>query len=654
MLHFVDEEETGYCPHFTFVKFPGEVKHLRPYLSLRTYISLESSNFIKLQDQEETASIDTLIPIGTGACGEVFMHYGLGTALKRPHSGKELEDEVLAHQRIYAALARARITNSVGAAQVPKILSYHSRNDTEWWTRMSGSRAPGMTYTTDLLTTQRIMPLPKQVREALIKVLCHPHPLDQAMARKKKSYQHFLVRILLGSRIPIPPRTREWKGLRDYEADITVLESLGADILDYAQCMGVSMACVHFGAKMDARGVEFVLGTAPDPEITSRDQWVSPQKVETRVVNDFKRHLVSLWLIDFDECRPIELTEGGMNLAVSAFYDSEPFCPRPVVEGGPDRNLWDAFERGYMSKALDLRQDHLARYFCKRLFSKMKELKRKALTAESSDGDSSNGEVSSDPVSTGKPLWMEPRTRGRSKGNHHRKEPSAEKHFLCGSSTNKYLRVESSNKRRSSGKSSTGKPTHSQSSKNQNEPPGRLSTAKLASIMKSFTDHIPEIVITEPSPDSADEALFKVPVRNPARLKSRSSHRSSLAEALQKNSSVEDLVAAVSTLSESIHESPPLGSEGRLGSPPPPRNPARPDRGSWNEHSTTGYPWDESSEWGYSEDMSPMNGSSELSTPLARTSSWSPPLLPPRHPDHKGMEKRREQSLSNFHHLSKR
>ena len=108
-----------------------------------------------------------------------------------------------------------------------------------------------------LLEAKRIFPVPQVVRQALIDLYC-PEAIKDSVKRDPNS-KACLVRLYLG-RVSTPKRIFS---LRNFQLHIDQMLNLNMDTLHYAKVMGEAIAVIHWQAQIDARDVEFVLGSAP-------------------------------------------------------------------------------------------------------------------------------------------------------------------------------------------------------------------------------------------------------------------------------------------------------------------------------------------------------------------------------------------------------
>lgn len=115
------------------------------------------------------------------------------------------------------------------------------------------------------------------------------------------------------------------------------MEELGLDTGSYAKTMADALALMHWGARIDANDVEFVL--AP------------PRKVDSPPSSTFQSEYLGIhcmWILDFDCCQPISMDEAGIEKACVAFFKNDPFYPRPGSEKVADDKLWQIFKQRFL------------------------------------------------------------------------------------------------------------------------------------------------------------------------------------------------------------------------------------------------------------------------------------------------------------------
>ncbi|EXJ86310.1 hypothetical protein A1O3_03261 [Capronia epimyces CBS 606.96] len=221
------------------------------------------------------------------------------------------------------------------------------------------SRKPG-----DVICMERIFPLPQIIRNKIIDVFCQLDPPAREEAKKLPSNRDCLVRPYLG-RVRIAGSQKRLRAfsLRNYKLHLDQIQYLGLDAEAYATAMAKAMATMHWDIRIDAADIEFVLGSSPAEE----DTITRPKSLEqlqnltaktdtyTEVVvssPNFKQRLVSLWLVDFDACNDISMDETGVQQAVRAFVENEPYCPRPNGGTSYSDQLWRAFSTQYLATSM--------------------------------------------------------------------------------------------------------------------------------------------------------------------------------------------------------------------------------------------------------------------------------------------------------------
>ncbi|KAL9098659.1 MAG: hypothetical protein Q9163_005721 [Psora crenata] len=192
----------------------------------------------------------------------------------------------------------------------------------------------------DVLISERIPPIPFGTRSALIARFC---PLALAeIAMTQDANQDSLIRIYLGKRRDQPVLIESFS-LRNYPLCLDQMQELGLETATYASAMGESLAILHWQADCDAKGVEFVLGGTPSPlpiwvDSASRDLGRGREMAAT-----------SMWLLDFDQCHPLAVETMRVDNAVHAFFDNDPYYPRPFDGDAADQKVWLAFQETYLN-----------------------------------------------------------------------------------------------------------------------------------------------------------------------------------------------------------------------------------------------------------------------------------------------------------------
>ncbi|KAK9860817.1 hypothetical protein MYU51_006113 [Penicillium brevicompactum] len=298
-------------------------------------------NTIMKDTKEHTKEeeIFTLRKIGQGFCGTVWAA-PRGPALKREDGGpaRSLRNDFEMHQRVLQSfqepiLLRPRI-------QIPACYDFIKSSDHTWWSENQRRFPPGYTPC-NVILSQRIPPFPETTRRLLIGSYC-PQKIKSQILNSEPD-KDCLIRPYLGRR-----RTQRDNStsrftafsLRNFPLHLDQMELLGItprEINQYAEVMAETLATMHWVGEIDGRDIEFVL--APSSE--------NGFKMNTTV---FGEH--SIWVLDFDCCRSMEMSEDGVAQAVNAFWRHDPYYPRP----GKDPLLRGAFRERYIQASEGLRQ----------------------------------------------------------------------------------------------------------------------------------------------------------------------------------------------------------------------------------------------------------------------------------------------------------
>ncbi|KAI2709065.1 hypothetical protein CBS147332_6124 [Penicillium roqueforti] len=313
---------------------------LKQTLSQKSVI-LTASSFGRLsQTASSRPDLQQLNQIGAGLQGAIFEQVGKPLALKKESPGNEklpsnLYHEYKIHCDVSAAFEHYQSTN--GGIHVPKPFELISRKENSgFWDKIlpktpEDHRVPG-----NLVIMERILPLPKVVRKALISQFCASEQhLDSAGMEALLNHpenKHCLIRIYLGKENgtinhEIP--------LRNFPLCLESMEQVGVETLPFANAMGKAYATLHWAAAVNGDDVEFVLGTSV---IDAQEH--GP---------DFQYRAVQLYLLDFGQCEAVDLNQDP-GVVYQAFKgamvtgDNKRFIPHYLRSP----TLFTAFRQGYI------------------------------------------------------------------------------------------------------------------------------------------------------------------------------------------------------------------------------------------------------------------------------------------------------------------
>lgn len=305
--------------------------------------------------------------IGSGQCGRVFACGDDPWVLKRPNSSPDpLWTDYLMHSRLRSASDKHPDVAAL-CATIPKVQCYITPANKTWWDVNLAKFPPEYRSPSDLLVTEYISPLPAPIRFALIDLFC-PNEM-QEMQMQSPGNRDCLARIYLGA--DSSGRTNRFFSLRNFKLFHDRMQRLGLDMPLLVRKMAASMALMHFGASIDGRDVEFVLGSKVEAAETVRlediealapcTDTLSPTAIVEPGPLQYFRRRVEMFVLDFNQCRSIEMTKEGMETAAEAFLINDPYFPRPHHADEDIQRLWIDFCQVYRETAVKVAGIELGR-----------------------------------------------------------------------------------------------------------------------------------------------------------------------------------------------------------------------------------------------------------------------------------------------------
>lgn len=317
------------------------VSTLMRHLSIRSRISTTSSFARHQQEATEASEPQPYKKIGAGACGVVYEQPGDPLCVKKQKANwtgpLNLQNDFRAHNIIYSAFKKYSVD-----IHVPFPSRFVSADDKAYWKDNQSLFPPEDRKPSDLLFTERILPLPKAVREALIEQYC-PEKI-KAKVYKDETSRNCLIRLYLG-RVQRPrgpdDRPQMFFNLNNLGLTVDQLLALHVEVQPFITAQAKALAIMHWEIQVDARDVEFVLGTGPD---STEDHDFTPQY-------NFKLRVVHYWLLDFNQVHDITLDDAGVDQAVAAFMANDPYYPRP---GRGPESCWISFKQEYIKQSQEI------------------------------------------------------------------------------------------------------------------------------------------------------------------------------------------------------------------------------------------------------------------------------------------------------------
>lgn len=287
--------------------------------------------------------------IGKGQCGTIFTRAHSGVILKvanYPIKVEQCWNDFQIHVRVYEAI-RSHMRN----LSVPKPYGW-TQSDSKTWSPWQEAGLPSsLSDAMGGIMSERIFPLPKGTREALIDATC-PMSLQES-ARRDVENKDCLLRVYMG-RKGRPERYFKLRNLPLYIDDLIRLEM---NVESFAKTMASALAVMHWVCGVDARDVEFVIGCTP-----TETRHITPEDIEGKTREEMLgfenmkcvNHTEHLWLLDFNECTSFTVDDSGAWLTqlVDAFNFNDPYYPRtssdPVLE-----DLWQVFRCEYLTRSAE-------------------------------------------------------------------------------------------------------------------------------------------------------------------------------------------------------------------------------------------------------------------------------------------------------------
>ncbi|KAJ5945299.1 hypothetical protein N7516_005467 [Penicillium verrucosum] len=372
---------------------------LRRALSVRSIIST-SSSFAERMQRAKLLQDAALVVIGRGTCGTIFEIPGTESAYKKGSDKVSLWNDanltnIACRAVIETKTCLQEIFPNVSIPRVPIVTGWISENDLENWWRENLRRFPKNTRKTGyLFQVQRILPLPKPCREALIR-LYFPKTMHES-ALKDPDNKACLIRPYLGQRRGERELSNPALSLQNFPLYLDQIEELELEAIQLSEEMAIGLATIHWKACLDGMDMEFVLGSATTngelPTVVENFKTVAPFDIPA---GDFKRRQVHLWMLDFDKADQLclhvkESWKSCCDKMVTAVTANDPYFPNPAATGTLEEKLWDTFERAYLLAASNLliTQKGLPKKADKYPAQFLKAWKKRAIElAEDTEGD---------------------------------------------------------------------------------------------------------------------------------------------------------------------------------------------------------------------------------------------------------------------------
>ncbi|KAJ5773718.1 hypothetical protein N7457_008614 [Penicillium paradoxum] len=305
-------------------------------LSLRSIISTTSSFSQLSQTARNRPHLQQINQIGVGLQGVVFERVGKEPVLKKEKPGNEtlssnLRKEYTIHCQVSAAFDYYQvITNS--ETLVPKALRFIPKTGDElFWEELLPTLPREYRTRDNSMLLQRILPLPKVVRRALINEFITADISQASALLADPRNKHCLARVYLEKE---NGTLSHESPLRNFPMYLDNMKQIVIDTIKLASALGKAYATLHWGAEVNGDDIEFVFGTTAEQRPSGNPP-------------DFQHRAVCLFLLDFGQCDIVDLSQESETVyqgfkGAMVTGDNQNFNPH-----ANQPELFAAFKEGY-------------------------------------------------------------------------------------------------------------------------------------------------------------------------------------------------------------------------------------------------------------------------------------------------------------------
>ncbi len=283
--------------------------------------------------------------IGRGFCGSIWSLEvslnGVCTAVKREDGGpgRSITNDYDMHLQLLQAALQYPLSTPLS---IPQCFELIQPADAWWQSHLD--QFPAGYSACRALKSERIPKVPRPISDKIVDLFCAGNTSLSTFVKINPDDEACLIRPYLGRR----RRRRQEEGsnsrfqrfsLRNVPLHIDQMEAIGLDTYSYAETMAEALALMHWGARIDANDVEFVLAPPRKSDL--------PPLSSTVFQSDYLG-VHCMWILDFDCCRPLSMDEAGIEQACAAFFRNDPFYPRPGTGETADEELWSVFKQKFL------------------------------------------------------------------------------------------------------------------------------------------------------------------------------------------------------------------------------------------------------------------------------------------------------------------
>jgi len=281
--------------------------------------------------------------IGRGFCGSIWTLEGSQddacTAIKREDGGpgRSVTNDYNMHLRVLQSALQHPLSMPLSIPQCHELIQ-----PTDAWWQLRLHQFPAGYSACRALISERIPKIPRPISDKIVDLFCASNAPLSDFVKSNIDDDACLIRPYLGRRRRYRQEATSTSSfqrfsLRNVPLHIDQMEALSLDVSSYAETMADALALMHWGARIDANDVEFVLapprGAKLPPSSAFQSEYLG---------------IHCMWILDFDCCRPLSMDEAGIEKACVAFFRNDPFYPRPGSREAADEELWKVFKQRFL------------------------------------------------------------------------------------------------------------------------------------------------------------------------------------------------------------------------------------------------------------------------------------------------------------------
>lgn len=220
--------------------------------------------------------------------------------VENARSAQNLKNEFAIHQRVHARFQH--YAPLLGCCvSVPRPVRLVTSDEGQAYRSIVKALPNDIQNSSDVVEMERVLPLPKTIRRALIEIFypeqSEGHAVSPAVLQGVLDLvpnKHCLVRPYVG--LDSKTYTHTHFSLRNFILSLRSLRDMGFDVKGLATTLGKAYAIMHWGAHVDGDDIEFVLGSSAIDSPDSNDK------------PSFQNRKIGLHLIDFGQCEAVDMS----------------------------------------------------------------------------------------------------------------------------------------------------------------------------------------------------------------------------------------------------------------------------------------------------------------------------------------------------------